>query len=188
MPGIGQNKINTMDKIVYFWSDFEPLLRIIVVGVISYIGLILLLRISGKRTLASMNAFDFIITVTIGSAFGRILTAKEVSVAEALTTFVLLISLQHIVTSISIYSEKFSKLITSQPTLLYYNGEFISKNLKKERIKKNEVLSTVRSKRFNTIKDVEAIILESNGSISIIKKSSDDDRSSYENVLKRNSH
>jgi uncharacterized membrane protein YcaP (DUF421 family) len=176
-----------MNKTAYFWTDFEPLLRIIVVGIVTYIGLILLLRISGKRTLASMNAFDFIITVTIGSAFGRILTAKEVSIAEALTTFALLISLQHLVAYISIHSPKFSKLITSQPVLLYYKDEFIWKNLKKERIKQEEVLSAIRSKKFSTLKNVEAVILESNGSFSIIEKSAKDDRSSYENVLERNS-
>lgn len=184
MPGIGQNE-NKMEKIEYFWTGFEPLLRIIVVGIITYIGLIMLLRISGKRTLASMNAFDFIITVTIGSAFGRILTAKEVSVAEALITFALLISLQHIVTFISIQSDKFSTLITSQPALLYYKGKFMNKNLKKERIKQKEVLSAVRSKNYNSIKDVEAVILESNGSFSIIEKSSYDEKSSYEDVLER---
>lgn len=176
-----------MDKIEYLWTGFEPLLRIVVVGVITYIGLIILLRISGKRTLASMNAFDFIITVTIGSAFGRILTAKEVSIAEALITFALLISLQHIVTYISIHSDKFSKFITSQPTLLYYKGEFIRKNLKKERIHQKEVLSAVRSKKYKTLDDVEAVIFESNGSFSIIGKSANNDRSSYQNVLERNS-
>jgi uncharacterized membrane protein YcaP (DUF421 family) len=75
----------------------EPILRILVVGSIIYLGIIFLLRVSGKRTLASMNAFDFIVTVAMGSAYGRILTAKQVSVAEVIVTFVLLVSLQHIV-------------------------------------------------------------------------------------------
>lgn len=185
VPGIGLNKYN-MDKIAYLWTDFEPLLRIIVVGTISYVGLILLLRVSGKRTLASMNAFDFIITVTIGSAFGRILTAKGVSIAEALTTFVLLISLQYLVTYISIYSPKFSKMVSSQPTLLYYKGEFLNKNLRKERVKQQEVLSAVRSKKIKSLNNVEAVIFESNGSFSIIEKSPNDGNSSYSNVLERN--
>ena len=174
-----------MSEITYFWSDFEPLLRIVVVGTVTYTGLILLLRVTGKRTLASMNAFDFIITVTIGSAFGRILTAREISIAEALITFALLIFLQYIVTWISVRSKKFSRLITSQPILLYYNGEFLQGNLKKERVKKTEVLSAIRSENFSHLEDIEAVILESDGSFSIIQKSGNGKTSSYKNVLRQ---
>lgn len=59
-----------------------------------FLALILILRISGSRSLASMNAFDFIITIAIGAAFGRSLTAKKVALAEAVIAFILLITLQ----------------------------------------------------------------------------------------------
>ena len=89
-----------MDKVVFFWNGWEPLLRIVVVGTLTYISIIFILRVSGKRTLASMNAFDFVVTVALGSAFGRILTAKQVSIAEAITTFLLLACLQFIVSKL----------------------------------------------------------------------------------------
>lgn len=174
-----------MEKIVIFDVDPEALLRILVVGTLTYFSIIMLLRVSGKRTLASMNAFDFIITVAMGAAFGRILTAKSVSFFEAFTTFALLVTLQFIISYISVRSEKFRKFTTSQPTLLYYKGEFLRKNMKKERLNEEDVLGAVRAKRISSIAQVEAIVFESNGNVTVIKKAEPDVNLSYESVLSK---
>lgn len=70
----------------FFFNGWQPIVRIVVVGTLGYVTLILLLRVSGKRTLAQLNSFDFIITVALGASFGRILTARTVALAEAGTT------------------------------------------------------------------------------------------------------
>ena len=85
-----------MDKVVFFYGGIEPLIRIVVVGTLAYLSLLILLRISGKRTLAQLNAFDFVITIAIGSTLGRLITAKGVSLAESVMAFLTLISLQYL--------------------------------------------------------------------------------------------
>lgn len=160
-----------MDKIVFFWNGYEPLLRVVVVGTLTYIGIILLLRVSGKRTLMSMNAFDFIITIAMGSAFGRLLTAKQVSLAEGFVTFALLVSLQYIVSWFEARSEKFASFVTGNPTLLYYQGQFLEREMKKQRVRKTEMLSAARAQKLENLDQVEAIIIETSGSLSVIKKS-----------------
>ncbi len=166
-----------------FWNGWDSILRIIVVGIITYVGIITILRVSGKRTLASMNAFDFIVTVAIGSAFGRILTAKEVSISEALVAFLLLISLQYIVSFIEVRSKLFHKIITSQPTLLFYKNKFLEKNLKKERLLKSDILGAIRKNGHSGFCELEAVILETNGSFSVIKKGAEEKNYSYEQLL-----
>lgn len=175
-----------MNDIVFFWGGWEPVYRIVIVGTLTYFGIILILRVSGKRTLASMNAFDFIITVAMGSAFGRILTASKVSVAEALTAFLLLVILQYTIAWIETRSKIFHKLITSQPALLYYNGAFIEKNMRRERINRDDLMGAVRKKKFGDLSKVEAIVMETDGSISIIRKNKDTDRLTYRQVLDKN--
>ena len=175
-----------MNDIIFFWGGWQPLLRIIVVGTLTYVGIILILRVSGKRTLASMNAFDFIITITMGSAFGRILTARSVSVAEAMTAFILLVALQYAIAWLEIRSKSFHRLITSQPALLYYNGAFIEKNMRKARIQRNDLLGAVRKKKFASLNEVEAIIMETDGSFSIIRKSTNREQKTYSQVLEKN--
>ena len=159
-----------MTKVVYFWGGSEPITRIIIVGTLAYLGLVLILRISGKRTIASMNAFDFIVTVAIGSVFGRALTAKTVSIAEALTAFALLALLQFVFSYLEIRIPFFKKLVTSSPRLLFHNGRFIKKNLRKERLDQNELVAAVRKKGFSSMEKVAALILETDGSFSVIGK------------------
>jgi hypothetical protein len=83
-----------MTDVTFFFSGWEPLVRIVIVGIAMYVALVVFLRISRSRTLSSMNAFDFIVTVAIGSAFGRALTAKAVALAETVVAFGLLVALQ----------------------------------------------------------------------------------------------
>lgn len=173
-----------MDEIVYFWGGWESILRILVVGTITYIGIIVILRISGKRTLASMNAYDFIITIAMGSAFGRILTAQTVSVSEALVTFLLLVFLNFLFSFFESRSKIFKKLVTSQPTLLFYNGNFLEKNIRKERLRKRDLIGAARKKQFGDLDGVEAIILETDGTFSVIKKSETGKDSTYNELLK----
>lgn len=160
------------------------MLRIGVVGTLGYISIILILRIAGKRTLSSMTAFDFVIAVAIGSAFGRILTAKGVAVSEAIVAFVLLALLQYLMSLLEIRSALFRKFITSNPTILFYKGDFIEKKLRQERVNKLDLLKAVRKKGFGSLKDVEAIILETDGAVSVIGKSrTEADHSSFQVLL-----
>ncbi|WMJ75115.1 DUF421 domain-containing protein [Cytophagaceae bacterium ABcell3] len=171
-------------EVAFIWDGALPILRILLVGTVTFISIIIMLRVSGKRTLAQMNAFDFIITVTIGSAFGRILTATEVSITESITTFLLLFTLQYILAFIEIKSAKLSRMVTAPPTLLYYKGAFIEKNMIKERIRKDDIMSAVRKRMFTGLEEVEAVILESSGSFSVLKKNSISSSSTYEKILK----
>lgn len=65
-----------------FFSSGTTLIRTLVVGVLAYISLVLLLRLSGRRTLSKMNAFDLVVAVAVGSTFATILLNRNVSLAE----------------------------------------------------------------------------------------------------------
>ena len=84
--------------------------------------LLLLLRVSGKRTLTKMNAFDLVVTVALGSTLTTVLLTKSVALAEGLTAFVLLIFLQFVLTWLFVRSQAASRLVKSEPTLLVYQG------------------------------------------------------------------
>ena len=184
-PGIGHphQKNETIMNGDLYWNGWDPILRIIVVGFITYAGIIAILRVSGKRTLASMYAFDFIVTVAIGSAFGRILTAGDISISEAFTAFILLVLLQFIVSFLEIRSQIFHRIITSQPRLLYYNGNFLEKNLKKERLLQSDIRGAVRKKNFSSMDEVEAVVLETDGQFSVIRKNNSWSNTSYNQLL-----
>lgn len=157
-----------------FFNSWDGVWRTLVVGVLAYAALVFLLRVSGKRTLSKMNAFDLIVTVALGSTLATILLNKKVALVEGISAFFILIALQYLVAWLSIRSNGFKKLIKSDPKLIFYQGKYLKENIIKERVLEVEILQAARSSGINSMEQVEAVVLETDGSISVIKKSDSD--------------
>ena len=140
----------------------------------AYGALVLLLRISGKRTLTKLNAFDLVVTVALGSTLATVLLSKDVSLAEGVLALALLIALQFVITWLSVRSPRFQDMIKAEPTLLLTRGRFLDGALKAERITREEVLAAMRAEGVPDIARVAAVVLETDGSISIISGTADD--------------
>ncbi|MBU9673232.1 DUF421 domain-containing protein [Planococcus sp. CP5-4] len=147
------------------WDSF---IRIITVGVLAYIGLLIFLRTSGKRTLTKLNAFDLVVTVALGSTLATILLNSQISLWEGLTAFAVLIGLQYLLTFTAVRLSWFNDLIKSEPRLLFLEGEFLQQAMRKERVKDIEIMQAVRNSGEGDLQNVKAVILETDGSMSII--------------------
>lgn len=154
-----------------FFNSWEAALRPLIMGLLAYSALILLLRVSGKRTLSKMNAFDLIVTVALGSTLATTILNKNIALIEGVAAFLILIVLQYLVAWLSIRSRKFKELIKSEPQLLFYRGNYLKERIVEERVLEVEILQAARSNGVNSMDQVEAVVLETDGSISIIKKS-----------------
>ncbi|GAA3958226.1 DUF421 domain-containing protein [Allohahella marinimesophila] len=161
-----------MSDAAFFYNGVEPIIRIVVVGSLAYVSLIVLLRVSAKRTLAQLNTFDFIITVAIGASFGRILTARQVVLTEAITTFALLIFLQYAITMLQRRSTRFSNYVTAPPSLLFYQGRFLEDEMNKQRLTETELHAVALREGVGSLDLVEAIILEAHGVFAVVRKDS----------------
>lgn len=167
---------------MYFFNGWENLLRIIVVGILAYAALVFFLRISGNRTLSKMNAFDLIVTVALGSTLATVLLSKNVALAEGAVAMALLISLQFIITWASVRTAWVRRLVTGEPLMLLYRGEFIATAMQKARVTHDEVQSAIRGNGMADMTEVEAVVLETDGSMSVIKQQAESRRSSLEDV------
>ncbi|MBM0275195.1 DUF421 domain-containing protein [Micromonospora tarensis] len=78
------------------------LLRLLVIAAIVYPALVLILRLSGKRTLSKLNAFDFVVTVALGSTLATILLSRDVSLLEGILALALLVTLQYVVALLAV--------------------------------------------------------------------------------------
>ncbi len=152
----------------YIFTNSADLWRLIFITVCTYIALIILLRSAGKRTLAKMNAFDFVITIGIGSVFAIVMMDKTVSLMEGIVALALLIGLQFAITWSTVNIKALNGVVRSSPTLLLYDGEMIERNMKKERVTESEVLASLRKEGVHSISNVRAVVLESNGETSIL--------------------
>lgn len=154
----------------FFFSGWESLARTLVVGVLAYVALVVLLRISGNRTLSKMNAFDLIVTVALGSTLATVLLNKNVALAEGTLAFALLIGLQFTVTWSSVRVRWVRRLVTGEPRILLYRGDFLSDGLQASRVTRDEVRAAIRSAGLCKLEDAEAVILETDGSFNVIER------------------
>jgi uncharacterized membrane protein YcaP (DUF421 family) len=158
-----------MEKL--FFDNWESIARTICLTTLGYFAMVVLLRASGKRTLSKMNAFDFIVTIAMGSSLATLSLNKDVSLADGVTAFFSLIFLQYVLTWLSVRVKKIKSVITSSPTLIFYNGEFLFDEMKKQRITIEEIYNASRQKDFSKLDNVDVIILEATGDITIIQNS-----------------
>jgi uncharacterized membrane protein YcaP (DUF421 family) len=156
---------------VLFFDSWDSVFRTFVITILAYISMIILLRASGKRTLSKMNAFDFIITIALGSMLATVCMNKSVALLDGIQGFFLLIFLQYAITWLSVRYKKVKKLITSNPTLLVYKGEMLEDVMKRERITVEEVYVAVRKSGKTNLEDIYAIVLETTGTMNVIPES-----------------
>lgn len=152
-----------------FFSDWYSILRVVVVGALAYGALLLFLRVSGKRTLSKLNAFDLIVTVALGSTLATVLLSKDVALAEGVAAFALLIAMQFTITWLSVRSEKVEKLVKAEPVLLYFRGQLLRENMKRERLTRAEILAAAREQGLVDLAEAAAIGLETDGTLTVIK-------------------
>lgn len=153
-----------------FFNNWESLFRIFVIGVLGYLSLILILRISGTRTLSKMNSFDFVVTITLGSTFASAILQKSVSLADVIFAFSLLVGLQYFLTFLTVKYPIVDKLVKDDPILLFANDKFLKKSMMKAHVSEGEVLASIRKQGISDVNQVMFVVLETNGEIIAVKK------------------
>ncbi|MBT8143546.1 MAG: DUF421 domain-containing protein [Gammaproteobacteria bacterium] len=151
-----------------FFYNVENLLQILISAPFLYFSVIALVRISGKRSTSQMNNFDWIVTVAMGSLVASAMVLKNVTLIEVLLAISALLLLQFLVTRSLLDSKVLRRLVKASPTLLVRKGEYLRDAMRDERVTEGEVLSAVRGSGVGRLEDVEAVILETDASLSVI--------------------
>ncbi|MEX2540173.1 MAG: YetF domain-containing protein [Trueperaceae bacterium] len=142
--------------------------RILLVGPLAYLMVVVLLRVSGKRTLSKMNAFDFIVTIALGSMLATLILDDSISLVEGGAALAVLIFGQFVITFLSSRSKAVTRLVKAEPTLIFHGGEFLEKVLERERVTEEEVLAAARRSGHSSLAMVSAVVLESDGTFSVL--------------------
>jgi uncharacterized membrane protein YcaP (DUF421 family) len=166
-----------------FFDSWAALGRIALTGPLIYLGGILLLRLTGKRTLSKWNAFDFIITVALGSTLAAGILSEETTVFEGLLALALIMGLQYVATWLSVRSATVQHLLKSEPTLLLYQGQYRAGVMREKRVPVSEVRAAVRSKGIGSVERVGAVVLETDGSFTVIENLNTDSPSAMMDVV-----
>jgi uncharacterized membrane protein YcaP (DUF421 family) len=139
----------------------------VTLSVIGFAALFSMLRVSGKRTLSKLNVFDFVFVVAVGSVFASSIISKDVTLIEGLAALATLIVIQLVLAELASRYPTAERLINGEPTLLLSHGKFIPSALRKERVTEEEVRAAIREKGVTRVEDVDAVIMENDGSLSV---------------------
>ena len=162
----------------YFWTGWSPIWHTLLIGTVGYLALVIMLRGTGPRTMAKMTPLDFVIGVTLGSAFGRVLTAVDVSLAQALVALVLLVVIQWVLAAARARWRFMRRALDSPPALLYYDGEPQPLALRQHRLTEVDIHTAARQSGHGSLADVQAVVLHQDGSLGVIARGAMGDGSS----------
>lgn len=154
----------------FLFNGWRPLAHIAVIGLVGYAALILFLRLSGKRTLSRMNAYDMVMTMALGSVLTKAMLTPDQSVSETVFTIALLIFFQYAVSFAAFRWRWAAFLAAPKPTVLYHGGRFLEDAMKRERVRRSEIEDTVKEKGLADMAMVDTVILAANGELSVLVK------------------
>jgi uncharacterized membrane protein YcaP (DUF421 family) len=153
------------------FESWESLLRVLVVGGSAYVALVVMLRLSGKRTLSKMNAFDLVVTVALGSTLATVLLDRSVPLADGVLALGLLVFLQYAITWTSVRSDRFQDLVKAAPTTLVRDGDFLEDNMRAQRVTREEIEAALRQHGVAAVDRARSVTLETDGSLSVVPTS-----------------
>ena len=135
---------------------------------IFYILLTFMMKLMGKRQIGEMELSELVTTVLLSELAVFPVTDTDIPLIHGLLPVLLISSLEVIVSFACQRSKKLMVLLNGNPILLYEKGNFVNKNLIKTRISAEDVETQVRTNGFKDLNEVDKVILERNGKMSVL--------------------
>jgi uncharacterized membrane protein YcaP (DUF421 family) len=145
-----------------------PLWEIALRTSLCYIGILVLLRLGGKREIGQITTFDVVVLLMIGNAVQNAMVGPDSSVIGGVASAAVLVGASYLTAALGLRSPLFQHAVRGEPTLLVNNGQFIWPNLRREGVDADEVLTAMREHGIDTVSQVKSAVLEIDGSISVI--------------------
>ncbi len=152
------------------FDGWDELLRMVLVGTGAYAILLFVLRLTGHRVLSRLNAFDVTVAVAVGSLLANILITKDVSLAEGALAIGLLVALQLVVAWLGMRGHSLHKLLKGEPVLLLRKGEMLKDAIRKQGLTEAGIMFAARAQGIGDLEKIEAVVLETDGSLSVIER------------------
>lgn len=136
-----------------------------------YLALLLLFKIAGRRSLAELTTFDFVLLMMIGEATQQALLGDDFSVTNSIIVIVTLIAIDVGLSLLKQRSRWVSRLIDGEPTIVVENGKLLHERLRHARLIEADIMEAARSSQgIERLEEIKFAIIERNGKISVIAK------------------
>ena len=140
-------------------------------GIIIYVFLIALLRLTGKRQVGQLAPFDLVLLLVLSNAVQNAMNGGDNSVIGGMISAVTLVGVNWIVGVLTYRSKKLEALVEGRPDVLIRDGKLFPQTLENAKLTRHELMTALREAGCASIEEVRAALLENDGSISVIPKS-----------------
>ena len=154
-----------------FIGDGGDLLEVSLRAVIMYLFAVALLRVFGKRTTMTTASFDLVVTVALGSVLASTIVSTNRPIAQGMMAVAVLVILQWIVSMGVSRSLLIERVVVSPARILLRDGQILRSKLLEERLSVEQLEQNLRQSGYGSMEKIDAAILESSGSVSVIGKS-----------------
>ena len=144
-----------------------PWWELVVRGLVVYVFLILLLRLTGKRQIGQLSPFDLVLLLILSNAVQNSMNAGDNSLIGGLISATTLVAVNYLVGLITFKSKKLETIIDGRPQVLIHEGVLFEDVMNEAKLTRRELDATLRQSGHFEIKDVKLAILENNGSVSV---------------------
>ncbi|NEZ46968.1 DUF421 domain-containing protein [Clostridium niameyense] len=143
-------------------------INILVRSIISFIILLFVTRLMGKKQMSQLTFFDYIVGITIGSIAAEVSVDNSVLLDEGIISLLVWSILPILLGFLALKNIPFRKMIDGEPTVIIKSGEVIRKNLAKNKLNIEDLIMKLREKGAFNIDEIDYAILEANGEISVL--------------------
>lgn len=147
----------------------EVVLRTAVV----YLFVVTALRLSGKREVGQMSVLELVVILVISDAVQNSMVGDNTSVWGGLVAVTTLLALDFGLKALTRRSRRLREAVEGEPRLLVRDGRLLGRAVRDEGLEEAEVRAAIRSHGLADIEDVRLAVLETDGSISVIPRTSD---------------
>jgi uncharacterized membrane protein YcaP (DUF421 family) len=137
-----------------------------------YVFVLIIMRMVGRRELSTLTPVDLVLLVVLGDAIQQGLTQDDYSVTGAVIVISTIAVLQVFTSYVTYRSRRAKRVIDGDTIVLIEDGKLIDRNLRRQRLRPEDVAEELRLEGIGSFSDVRWGILESNGSFSFIKNDS----------------
>lgn len=136
-----------------------------------YVALMVLFKIAGRRSLAELTTFDFVLLMMISEATQQALLGDDFSLTNSMLVIVTLIAIDVGLSLLKQRSGWISRLIDGEPTILVENGKLLHQRMRHARLVEADIMEAARSSQgIEKLEEIKFAIIERNGKISVIPR------------------
>lgn len=159
-------------------DDYVGIIQVLVAGVLAFIALLALRRTTGNRPVMDMSAFDVVVLIVMGLTLTAVLLWESVSLAEGMLAFAIIL----ILLQVSTMRQGETPSAPVEPVLMARKGQTLSGAIKRVGVSQAQLVAAVQECGYSGIEHTDAVVLETNGQLSVIDDAGNITSTSFPNV------